>query len=401
MNALLPFLLPMVVGTASAEYSATSDAAAGTPTGGADLVEVHISAGTPGVRLVCKPPASAGPDAEPYIIEVFVPTWAEPVEALNAGMADEPIAAAPVMLATPTTLASAVPTASYATQPIEPTLPAPPAATAFLRHAPIDDLEPKRSETSLDSQQGDGREVAPATSHTTNPPAPADIPTGSATMEPVPQAPPAPKEAPAPPPEWASAATNFEKACDGGYAQACTALAEMVAGGRAGEPDMDRAHTLYERGCDSGDDNACAAIAPTSAPSVPLAMPTAAPAVADAQPMALQTQPSPAPAPAAEAPAFVVERDLFDACQHGENDACNELGERHTHGDAVSQDYGRAAKLFQRACAGGEMSACTNLGILYKVGEGVTQDELRAERLFQLACNGSAGDERACGLAEE
>ena len=67
----------------------------------------------------------------------------------------------------------------------------------------------------------------------------------------------------------------------------------------------------------------------------------------------------------------------------------------------MSQDYERAAKLFQRACAGGEMPACTNLGILYKVGEGVSQDEMRAERLFALACNGGAGDERACGLADE
>ncbi len=107
------------------------------------------------------------------------------------------------------------------------------------------------------------------------------------------------------------------------------------------------------------------------------------------------------PAVAEGAPAFVAERQLFDACQQGDNGACNELGERHTHGDGVSKDYDRAAKLFQRACAGGEMAACTNLGILYKVGEGVSRDEVRAERLFQLACNGGAGDPRACSLTEE
>lgn len=384
MTALLPLLLPLALGTASAEVPAL----ASPPPEQADLVEVHLGAGTPGVRLVCKPPASAGPDAQPYVVEIHVPAWPlaaaelstapEPVTIELEPMALEPIATMPAMLTAPATLASGVPTASYATQPIEPERPQAPAETAFLRHAPVDDLEP--------------------------PIPPAEPPLGAASVEPQPAPAPLEKEV-EPPPSWASAADNFEKACDSGYAQACTALADMVASGQAGAPDIPRAKELYERGCDRGDHQACAAIAPIDTPSaqaltVPTTLTAAAPALAPAvAPQAPQAM-AQAQAPA-QAPAFAVERGLFDACQQGQNAACNELGERHTHGEGVSQDYERAAKLFQRACAGGEMPACTNLGILYKVGEGVSQDEMRAERLFALACNGGAGDERACGLADE
>ncbi len=342
MNALLPLLLPLVVGAAHAAPSAPSDAPASTPTGEADLVEVHLGANTPGVRLVVRPPAEAGPDAEPYIVEVRVPPWPEAEQAPAHRIVDEPVQDAPVMLAGPASPTPPVEpaTASYATQPIEPELPVAP-ETAFLRHAPPDELAP-----------------------------PEPPPLGASSAEPAPSPAPIEKEA-EPPPEWAAAAENFEKACDGGYSQACTALADMVASGQAGPVDIERAKALYQRGCDRGDKVACQAIAP----------------IGNAAPV--------------HAPAPEAERQLFDACQQGDNGACNELGERHTHGDGVSQDYDRAAKLFQRACAGGEMAGCTNLGILYKVGEGVSRDELRAERLFQLACNGGSGDARACSLTEE
>jgi hypothetical protein len=369
MTPLLPLLLPLVMGTVSAETPTAPGASASPPGLEADLVEVHLGANTPGVRLVVRPPASAGPDAQPYVVEVFVPPWPDTAQeaapAATPSLADEPVAAVPVMLAAPTTMASAVPTASYATQPIEPTVATD--GTAFLRHASADELLP--------------------------PSEPAAPQLGA--IPPQPLAPPAPeatKEAIIPE-TWLAAADHFEKACESGYAEACGSLAQMVADGQAGPPDMQRAYELYQRGCDHGDDASCQAIAPTPAVQV-----TAGAAVADAAPAVAVTGAATQPA---TAPAFAVERDLFDACQRGDNGACNELGERHTHGDGVSLDYERAAKLFQRACAGGEMTACTNLGILYKVGEGVSHDDLRAERLFQLACNGGDGDERACGLAEE
>ncbi len=375
MYALLPLLLPLVVGTATAEVPVASDAPASAPIAETDLVEVHLGANTPGVCLVVRPPASAGPDAEPSVVEVRIPPWPEAIPGAPAmpTIADEPVAAAPMLLDTPTTMASAVPTASYATQPIEPVAPVATSETAFLRHAPVDGLEP-----------------------------PPEPPVGTASSEPIASPAPAPKEV-EPPANWVAAADNFEKACDAGHAQACTALADMVADGQSGARDLERAHQLYQLGCDRGDDAACAAITPVDSPSLAAAFPAVAATPAPATPTAPPVDAAPAVADAAPsaAPAFAVEHDLFDACQQGDNRACNELGERHTHGESVSQDYGRAAKLFQRACAGGEMDACTNLGILYKVGEGVSQDEVRADRLFQLACNGGAGDDRACALVEE
>ncbi len=375
MNALLPLLLPLAVATAVTPTDALADSAVGATSQGADLVEVHLGANTTGVRLVFAPPPAAGDDAEPYVIEVRAPSWGELAQDSEPALslAEEPVDSAPALVSGPV-LASAVPTASYATQPIQPEQGALPVEEAFLRHAPAGDLAPP---------------VEP----------PQDAPIGSVAVEPAPTAAP-PKEV-EPPEEWIAASKNFEKACEGGYAEACTALADMVASGQAGPRDTEKAYRWYERGCDLGDDQACAAIAPIES-SKPVAAPVAAvaPAVMNTAPVLAATVPAVADAAPTAVPAFQAERDLFDACSQGDNASCNELGERHTHGDGVSQDYPRAAKLFQRACAGGDMDACTNLGILYKVGEGVQQDELRAERLFQLACNGGAGDDRACGLAD-
>jgi hypothetical protein len=380
MNALLPLLLPLVVGAAHAELPVAAGALASPPPGEADLVEVHLGANTPGVRLVVRPPADAGPDAQPYIVEVHVPPWPEASEAPVHSIVDEPVADAPVMIAAPASV-DVVPqqaepsTASYATQPIEPDIPVA-TETAFLRHASMDELPPPEEP-------------------------PLGATTAAQTLAPAPA--PVVKEV-EPPAAWVAAAENFGKACDGGYAQACTALADMVASGQAGPIDVERAKDLYQRGCDRGDDTACQAIAPIGS-SAPVGAPAPEAVPMTAAPTPASTTAAPAadvvPAVAEGAPAFVAERQLFDACQQGDNGACNELGERHTHGDGVSKDYDRAAKLFQRACAGGEMAACTNLGILYKVGEGVSRDEVRAERLFQLACNGGAGDPRACSLTEE
>jgi hypothetical protein len=386
MNVLLPLLIPLVVGEASAEAPEGTDAAPSDLSQAADLVEVHLGANTPGVRLVVRPPPTAGPDAQPYVVEVMVPPWPAPRPAAPPAAAPtlgaEPLADAPLLLTSPTT-SDSVPTASFATQPIAP-------ETAFLRHAPVADL------------------------------APPEAPIGSALSEPIPSgAPPAPS---APPPEWAQAAEHYQRSCESGYALACTALAEMAADGQLHAEGSAEAHRWYQRGCDLGDEAACDALAPVTLTSAaPMALPTtaASPSVGSATPATPEPQAAPAvdltptaPAPVvaavqptgtAPAPvsAFEAERVLFEHCQQGDNRACNDLGERHTHGDGVSQDYDRASKLFQRACAGGELAACTNLGILYKVGEGVSQDELRAERLFQLACNGGAGDETACGLLEE
>ena len=314
--------------------------AAPEPTPATDLVELHLAAGTPGVRLVCKPPPEAGPDAEPYVIELRIPPWEQTAPALSV----EPVDAAPAgLLSSSVSYAGTVPdTAAYATQPLEVEALPPEPEAAFLRHTPVEEPEPE--------------------------------PEPEPVVEPEPE----PVE---PSVELAAAAANFEKACEGGYAQGCTALARMVDAGTLGEPDPERARALYERGCEQGDAKACQS--------------------GQVEQPAAEEEPAPAVAAAEQPEQISVERSLFDSCRDGDNAACNDLGERHTHGDGVARDYEQAAKLFRRACAGGDMAACTNLGILYKVGEGVAQDEGRADRLLMLACNGGAGDERACGGVAE
>jgi hypothetical protein len=63
-------------------------------------------------------------------------------------------------------------------------------------------------------------------------------------------------------------------------------------------------------------------------------------------------------------------------------------------GGGVTQDFDRAADLYEQACDGGDMRGCTNLGNMYQVGDGITQDLSRAASLYERACDG--GWERAC-----
>ncbi len=67
--------------------------------------------------------------------------------------------------------------------------------------------------------------------------------------------------------------------------------------------------------------------------------------------------------------------------------ACWDLGKMYANGEGVTQDYARAASLYQQACDGGMATVCNNLGVMYLRGEGVTQDYTRAVSFFQKACD--------------
>ena len=74
---------------------------------------------------------------------------------------------------------------------------------------------------------------------------------------------------------------------------------------------------------------------------------------------------------------------------------CTNLGALYAQGRGVTQDDGRAAKIFEQSCATGEAGACFNLGLFYEKGRSVTADPKRAAELFQKACEG--GMDQACG----
>ena len=63
----------------------------------------------------------------------------------------------------------------------------------------------------------------------------------------------------------------------------------------------------------------------------------------------------------------------------------------------MSQDFARAAKLFQQSCDKKIMSGCVGLGRLAVAGTGVPRDEARAATLFRQACDDYRADERGVG----
>lgn len=301
---LLPLLVPLA-------HALTA------PEPPADLVEVHVGATSPGVRLVCRPPADAGPDARPYVIELRVQPWpgaaAEP-PALS--LSAEPVAVPPLVLsATEATLASvAPPTAAMATQPLD-QIPA--TESAFLRHAEAPPAE----------------EAAP----------PAPDAALAAVRE--------------PPPERLAAAASYELACEGGHARACADLADLVGDGRLGSADPARAASLRERACAAGDAASCDALRPP-APPVGEAGPTLADALqegcdqgdiaacADLGTRAAQGDGVPQD--------YARAARLFQhACANGDRGACTDLGILYAVGEGVSKDEIRAQRLFQLACDDG------------------------------------------------
>ena len=53
------------------------------------------------------------------------------------------------------------------------------------------------------------------------------------------------------------------------------------------------------------------------------------------------------------------------SCDDGNATACNDLGLLYQNGEGVTQDYTRAASLYEIACNGGYAKGCFNLGFTY------------------------------------
>lgn len=86
--------------------------------------------------------------------------------------------------------------------------------------------------------------------------------------------------------------------------------------------------------------------------------------------------------------------DAENACDGGNAGGCFRLGLFYMKGEAVKQDYQKAATLLTKACDGGAVYGCNQLGILYADGKGVRQDFQKAKKLFGLACD--KGIEQGC-----
>ncbi|MEM9628174.1 MAG: tetratricopeptide repeat protein [Pseudomonadota bacterium] len=85
---------------------------------------------------------------------------------------------------------------------------------------------------------------------------------------------------------------------------------------------------------------------------------------------------------------------LAAACDRGDDMRCHLLGLEYALGDKVSQDYEKAASLFEKACASNIAEACAFLASSYHNGAGVEKDVTKATELDTLAC--SLGDGTGC-----
>jgi hypothetical protein len=82
------------------------------------------------------------------------------------------------------------------------------------------------------------------------------------------------------------------------------------------------------------------------------------------------------------------------ACDSGDMQGCQELGNIYFNGEGVAKDERRAADLYRKACDGNNFRSCAFLGAMYEKGEALRKDDQRAAELFQKACAG--GDQSGC-----
>jgi len=78
------------------------------------------------------------------------------------------------------------------------------------------------------------------------------------------------------------------------------------------------------------------------------------------------------------------------ACDGGYPPSCGALGRLYHEGSGVTKDDAMAASLSRKGCDGGGVEACGELGVLYEAGAGVARDVVKAAALYERACDASA-----------
>jgi serine/threonine-protein kinase len=156
---------------------------------------------------------------------------------------------------------------------------------------------------------------------------------------------------------------SLDRACDGGDAAACAALAETANAAQR----FERAADFYRKACDGNAAAACTAYGVLFNRGVGVTR--------DA------TQ-----------AAIYYER----GCTLGDMAGCNNLGTVYQFGSVGFRDLEKASGLYERACSNGQMDGCANLGLLLlNLPGAVSQDRARARQFLERACR--AGVARACG----
>jgi TPR repeat protein len=200
------------------------------------------------------------------------------------------------------------------------------------------------------------------------------------------------------PPALACLTKVFAEACDSGDAQACGFAGRLMLSGRDTEKEPDKGLALLERACDGGFAVACSAgsawlVDANHASEIPTASEMRA--RFDLKQACLSGEANPCYELGLS---YYFGRDSYPsdralavkiyerACDLGESRACNNLGDALFYGEGTPRSVEHAAVLFGRACHLGEALGCANLGYAFEYGDGVTRDEVRANELYRDAC---------------
>jgi hypothetical protein len=87
------------------------------------------------------------------------------------------------------------------------------------------------------------------------------------------------------------------------------------------------------------------------------------------------------------------------ACTQDDPAGCEFAGRMYETGEGATQNYGKAAKLYDKACRGGREGACAHLAMMYDIGLAVDEDPARAHELYEKAC--AQGHQWACKRGEQ
>ncbi len=187
--------------------------------------------------------------------------------------------------------------------------------------------------------------------------------------------------------ELATRAAELHRAgCDRGDLPECVAYAYTFEVGERdnvhGQVDVPRAAALYERLCNGGSAEACSSLAN-------LVKFGRKKSGAAGEPWII---------PPDRARALKLEQK---GCDGGSPGACHWLAGSYWQGDDVPRDVARALRLDESACASWFELACRGLAERFETGALVDKDPARARALYELSCGlgGSPSCKRAAALA--
>lgn len=169
-------------------------------------------------------------------------------------------------------------------------------------------------------------------------------------------------------PDPITARGHYTRACEGGWAIACTLLGKLYEEGKAGgPPDLKAAAVYYGRACEAGEGESCFR-----------------------QARALETGSAGTTKPA-------VARELYGkACDRNVAPGCNNFAAMLRDGEGGKADQAQARVLFKRACDAKFALGCANLGTMIANGHGGEKNLEEGKKYLQQACG--LGNEAACGI---